>query len=572
MDTVGRGRRAGRWVGTVVALAVIAVTAEAQSPFERQLDLPKAVQSGRVSQLLALDAGATFPFLELEGPGAITHIWMTIGDHDPRNIIIRMFWDDETSPSVEAPLSDFFGVGHGLTQPEAYFATPVLAVAPQNGYNCYFPMPFAKNARITITNDNEALVSNGGGVYLQADYERYEKLDASVPHFHSQWRRDPLALRRGQPYTVLQATGSGFVAGVTLHVHELDETDHWFHGGGDFVYIDGTTRPTILKGIGGEDFFGQSWHNDMFQTPYAGCYHNSDGRISMYRFFLEGPPVFNESIRVGYGVLENEVTSVVYWYQSEPHTAFVNLPPPSSRDEGTPMDTTAYDLELDSERQLDVAIVGPFVGTVDTAIPLDGVIEVELNRALRTNYLKPYKVLDEFTGNGGVRWERQRTILNWLDLEAAYRPKWPEWKTVSSMPGTIAYALLRVTADKVRKPKLLIGHDDAVRLWVNGNEVATFEGHPDFVLETVALPLQEGSNDVLLKAENAWGTNFAAWALSIALDDRTGLTLDRFDGIDPVPGVAPQPVEPAGPPAPDETASPDTIEGGATEVPDTTTP
>lgn len=539
---------------SITALAVfpfVSLAGWAQAPFERQLDLPSAVQSGRVSQLIALDAGATFPFLELEGPGAITHIWMTMGKHDLRNVIIRMFWDDETEPSVEAPLADFFGVGHGLSAPEAYFATPCLAVAPTNGYNCYFPMPFAKNARIAITNDNEALVSDGGGIYFQADYVRFAELDADTPRFHAQWRRDPLALRRGRPHSMIETTGKGFVAGVTLHVHALDQTDKWFHGGGDFVYIDGATAPAMLKGIGGEDFFGQSWHNDLFQTPYAGCYHNSDERISMYRFFLEGPPVFNESIRVAYGALENEITSVAYWYQTEPHSRFTTLPPPASRLPGAPFDTTAYDIEVAAEEQLDVAIVGPFAGTIETAMPLDGIEAVELGRALRTNYPKPFKVLDDFTGGGGVKWERERTILGWLDFEAAYRPKWPEWKTVSSMPGTVAFALLRITADKARKPTLSVGHDDAVQVWVNGAEAAKWEAGPAFVLDEAALPLRAGPNDVVIKVENAWNTNFAAWAISLALEGTEGLELASFQELEPVPGVAPAPAAPMGPPPPD---------------------
>src|SRR5690606_31770631 len=141
--------------------------------------------------------------------------------------------------------------------------------------------------------------------------------------------------------------------------------------------------------IGGEDFFGQSWSNDLFQTPYAGCFHNTDDRVAMYRSFLEGPPQFSESVRMGYGVLENEITSVAYWYQREPHTRFVTLPPPASRIEGAPLDTTAFDVALAPDHQFDVAIVGPFVGTVDTAIPLDALEQVDLTRPLRTNYLKP---------------------------------------------------------------------------------------------------------------------------------------------------------------------------------------
>ncbi len=518
-----------RYIGAY-ALAAAAVVA---APFERLLDLPSDYTSHRVSRLDAIPSGETQTLLDIEGPGAITHLWMTLGQHDPRGVVLRMYWDDETAPSVEAPIADFFGVGHGQLEPELYFGTPCLAVAPKNGYNAYFPMPFRKHARVTVANENGETLSDGGGVYFQADYMAFAALPETTPYFHAQWRREAPAQRRGAPYTILKALGEGFVAGVTLHVRTLDRSDRWFHGGGDMLFIDGRTAPEIIKGIGGEDFFGESWSSALFAGPNAGCTSQRNGEVSMYRFFLEGPPRFSESVRVTYGALENEMTSVAYWYQRGPHAAFTVLPPREQRDPRSTIKPGEFDLGFAARPPLEVALVGPFEGDIETKTPLDGMHPIDTSVALATNYSRPYKNIFPDPENRRVQWERAATDLHWLDLEAIYEPKMPFAGGVQFMPNAIAYVLIRVNASDARAAILNVGHDDAVKVWLNGAVAADLAERSGFGRDPIELNLRKGPNEVLLKVANAWNTNFAAFALALSFEKIEGLSFDEFAGLTP---------------------------------------
>jgi D-arabinan exo alpha-(1,3)/(1,5)-arabinofuranosidase (non-reducing end) len=510
-----------------------ATAAPTTVPFYGALGLPQPVGVQRVTQLIGLQPGQDHAFTDVEGPGCITHIWMTIAENDPRRIVLRMYWDNEEEPSVEAPLSDFFGIGHGEREPAEPFTTACIVVAPSNGYNCYLPMPFRKRARIVIQNDQDVPLHSGGGVYFQADYLEFDALPEETMSFHAQWRRESPAARRTHPYTILQAVGEGLLAGVTYHVRTDDPSDIWVHGGGDYVFTDGSTRPRVLKGIGGEDFFGESWNARPFLAPHAGCHLNVDGRVSMYRFFLEGAPRFYESLWFGFGSLANEITSVAYWYQREPHTRFVDLPDIAQRAPDSALPSGALDHELMSDAQLDVAVIGPFAGSVDTVAPLETVAQVDLTTGLITNYEKFFRFSTVNDLERRVRWERTRTTLGWLDLEGIYKPKHELVQGVQAMPGAFVYALLRVTATRDTSVMLRIGHDDPVRVWVNGEQAGDLRGANTFTLGEVELPLITGPNDVLIKITNTWNSNFAAFAASLSLDegDRSGVTFDDFAAL-----------------------------------------
>ena len=500
-------------------------------PFEDELHLPVTQQTHRVTQLVALDPGITFAVLDVDGPGCVRHIWMTIGENVPRGIVLRMYWDGEVEPSVESPLSDFFGVGHNLPAPEQPFATPLLVVAPKNGYNIYFPMPFRTHARITVTNEQDEALADGGGVYFQADYVTYAELPVETPYFHAQWRREAPATRRGRPYDIVQAVGKGFLAGVTLHVRTDDTSDKWFHGGGDYTFIDGDNNPNLIKGIGGEDFFGQSWHSSRFISPYAGSTHHQDDRVSMYRFFVESPIHFERSIRFAYGALENEITSVGYWYQTEPHQRFTRFPDYEHRLPESSLDARDIEIELEEDLQVNVAVLGPFYAHLDSLNPLDGLSTIDTNLSLLTNYLLPYKHVVPDEDNRPVRWERARTVLSWLDFDAYYKPKIPKSTGIMSMPDTVNYVYIQMLADGARTCQLFLGHDDPLRIWLNGEQVSEMPIHHGFASSVVDLSLREGRNDLLIKVANTWNANFAANALAIRFRDTQGIRFATFDSL-----------------------------------------
>lgn len=298
-----------------------------------------------------LHRGETIDMARIAGPGLITHIWVTIAAKEEfflRKLVLRMYWDGEQTPSVEAPVGDFFGMGHALTR---NFASLPLAMLPQDGrgFNCFFAMPFADGARITITNEGSEDVSH---FYFYIDYEEHDLIDTDLGRFHACWRResptiaDPQAKHsHGTPnptgagnYIILEARGRGHYVGCNLNIDA--PRGGWYGEGDDMVFIDGDESPT-LNGTGTEDYFNTAFcPNQQYHSLYSGItlQENPDfsGKTSLYRFHIEDPIMFAESIRVtiehGHGNdLENDYSSTAYWYQAEPHAPFEPLRPVEDR-------------------------------------------------------------------------------------------------------------------------------------------------------------------------------------------------------------------------------------------------
>src|SRR5262245_46639716 len=131
-------------------LAGLAVLRDAASRRSSSWD-----RSGGNDDRFHLGPGDEAVLLDARGPGCIRHVWMTLGSDEPdalRKVVLRAWWDDEPEPSVNVPIGDFFGVGHGLT---TNFASLPLQMSPQDGrgFACWFPMPFASSARITARSE-----------------------------------------------------------------------------------------------------------------------------------------------------------------------------------------------------------------------------------------------------------------------------------------------------------------------------------------------------------------------------------------------------------------------------------
>ena len=515
-----------------LSFLLVAIVSHAM-PFERELDLPDKYKAQRVTRLLPVEPGETATLLDLEGSGCITHIWMTSNKgNDYRKIVLRMYWDGEEDPSVEAPLADFFGIGHGRHKTEEPFANECLVFSPFNGYNCYFPMPFRESARITITNDQNVDIK--GWVYFQADWRDYKKISGRTPYFHAQWRREAPGLRRARPYSVIQAVGEGFLAGMTYHLRVDDKADDWCHGGGDTVYYDAQSEPGCVNGIGGEDYFGASWGIDQFTSPYAGCIVNEDDHIlSMYRFYLESPIPFEQSVRLAFGVMANEITSVGYWYQREPHQRFYNMPAPELRSPDSQLEPGRQDVELLPEQQLTLAVIGPFAGDIHTEFEPEK--KVDLQTAIKTNYTGAYKTDHPGDDDRMVRWEKARTTLGWIDYEALYKPKMVGPTAVRVLPNCTAYSFLRLYADRKRSCEFLLGYDDATRVWHNGIQVADLPSQKVFKAEMIKLKLEEGWNEILIKTTNTFNDNWSVFATSIWFPKMDDFRLDEFRNLPDAP-------------------------------------
>jgi Protein of unknown function (DUF2961) len=288
-----------------------------------------------------LDAGQTLRLLDESGPGEITHVWITIASREEyhlKKIVLRMYWDGEETPSVEAPVGDFFGLGLG--DYFLYQSIP-LAVGGDKALNCFFPMAFQKHARITLTNEGK---ERADAIYWNIDYRAYRSaLPGDTLYFHAQYRQatpnraipgNKFNLDGKDNYVWMEATGRGHFAGVTMSV--LENADGWWGEGDDMFFIDGEKLPS-LNGTGSEDYFlgawdfgGKEFSYGLFGAPVVGP-ERQGARWSVYRFHLDSPIAFTKSLRatIEHGNANDRgdnYYSVAYWYQTEPHGAFPPLP------------------------------------------------------------------------------------------------------------------------------------------------------------------------------------------------------------------------------------------------------
>jgi hypothetical protein len=285
-------------------------------------------RSGGNADFISIPDGATAKLAEMEGPGVIVNIWVTIASRDTyflRRILLRMYWDGEHYPSVEVPIGDFFGTGFQYKQ----YVTPFVGMS-SGGYYCYLPMPFQKSARVEVVNQTGQEINS---FYYHIDYHKLgERLEPNVAYFHASWRRD-IRTSSKENYLVLDASGEGHFVGLNMSMQS-------YHGGlqyleGDeMVYVDGEKQPS-LYGTGTEDYFISGWYFNQgeFAAPYHGLIVKDDslGRIAAYRFHILDAIPFKQSIRftIEHGHANEEIadySSTAYWYQLEPHRRFADMP------------------------------------------------------------------------------------------------------------------------------------------------------------------------------------------------------------------------------------------------------
>jgi D-arabinan exo alpha-(1,3)/(1,5)-arabinofuranosidase (non-reducing end) len=313
--------------------------------------------SGGNADYREIKAGDTLTLLDEPGPAIITHLWITIASPEKyhlKKLVLRMYWDNETTPSVETPIGDFFGLGLG--DYFLYESTP-LAVGSDMALNSFFRMPFQSHGRITVSNQGKEAVDH---FYFNLDYQAYRKpLPADTLYFHAQYRQATPAhgwdnhwttnyepaiegkknLDGRDNYVWLEATGHGHFVGVTMSV--LQNQDGWWGEGDDMFFVDGEAVPSI-NGTGSEDYFLGAWDFGSHPFAYAtfGAPVKGDevagGRSSVYRFHLDSPIPFTKSLKatIEHGHANHRSDnffSVAYWYQAEPHGAFPPLPPVDER-------------------------------------------------------------------------------------------------------------------------------------------------------------------------------------------------------------------------------------------------
>ena len=297
----------------------------------------------KVNPYINIQPNEEYTIAEIDGSGAIQQIWMT-PTGNWRFSIIRMYWDGEKNPSVECPVGDFFASAYNRY---AQLSSLAVCVNPGSAFNCYWKMPFRKKAKITIQNLDDHDVR----FYYQINYTLTE-VPEDEAYFHAQFRRSKPT--EGAVHTLVDGIkGKGQYVG-TYMAWRVNDNGWWGEGEIKF-YMDGDKDYPTICGTGTEDYFCGSYNFDTggkyqeYTTPYAGMHQviRPDGLyravtgFGLYRWHVMDPIRFDKNLKVTvqdlgwrsggrYNQQKSDISSVSFWYQTEPHAPFPALP---SRDE-----------------------------------------------------------------------------------------------------------------------------------------------------------------------------------------------------------------------------------------------
>ncbi len=284
--------------------------------------------------------GATHLVMDEKGPGVITHMWFTFlgpeaqnwakeGSANHQEMLLRIYYDGDSKPGVEAPLGDFMANCFGRRN--QVISLPVM-VEDGDSYNTFWQMPFHKSVRMEIVNQSKKSINL---LYYNIDWIKKDRLPKDTPYFYAQYRQE-YPVEHGKDYTILETTGRGHYVGTVLAVRT--RSPMWFGEGDEKVYIDGEKDASIW-GTGTEDYFLSAWGLKKTSTPYSGVPYFDQwgivgGHTSAYRWHLNDPIVFQKGIKVtiehfgwmspdenpkhvtnSWNEREDDFSSVAFWYQ-----------------------------------------------------------------------------------------------------------------------------------------------------------------------------------------------------------------------------------------------------------------
>jgi len=295
----------------------------------------------KVRPCISVPKQSTVTLMDIDGPATIQHIWITVDPKFYRDLVLRVYWDGEQSPSVESPLGDFFC---NSWKTRANILSIPINVNPSGGFNCYFPMPFRKHARMTIEN----LSPNDAGGFFYAINYALGPVAPDEAYFHAQFRRsNPLPYM--QDHVILDGVkGQGHYVGTFMAWQQNSEG--WW-GEGEFkAFLDGDSEFPTICGTGTEDYFGGAWaFQQNYSAPFLGYQDltmqanqghpmgRTGNRHIMHRFHVMDPIRFQSGLKVlmqaigwrsegRYLPLQDDISSVAYWYQADPHAPFPAFP------------------------------------------------------------------------------------------------------------------------------------------------------------------------------------------------------------------------------------------------------
>lgn len=289
----------------------------------------------KVRPCITLAPGSLTELADVKGPGMINHVWFTVDPKAYRDCILRIYWDNEKTPSVETPLGDFFANGHGI---RCNINSLPIAVNPSGGFNSFWPMPFRKHCKITLENQRPEEIR---GFYYQITYSLCQLPDNST-YFHAQWRRSVTKVENPDHVILDGIKGQGHYVGTYLAWEQLG--NGWWGEGEIKFFMDGDREFPTICGTGTEDYVGGAWcfNDETYSTAYLGypLFRRQPGEVpkhGLYRWHILDPIRFKKDLRVTiqalgwrdparFKPLDDDISSVAYWYQREPHAAFPKFP------------------------------------------------------------------------------------------------------------------------------------------------------------------------------------------------------------------------------------------------------
>ncbi len=500
------------------------------------LQLPEVGIPDRVSMTGPLLANRKAVYAELDGPGCIQHLWVVLSRPEripmtSRKVLIRIYFDDEPIPYVEAPVGDFFGVMHG--QGWYPIDTHFLSVKAWIGYNCYFQMPFARSARIEFEAGPEE-----NRAYLQVDWHRYPNQTLSERRrFCARWRREMPTQRYGEDFLMLDADGPGELLGFVYGVRLLDDVDRWSHGGAENIYIDGEgEHPVFLRGIGGEDTFGAGYGGALHPPEthhYAAMpyyVHDDVGqarpaqRLVGYRFFEKDSLPFQQSIHMRFGCMANDICSTVYWYQQDAVRPFFAVPDWSQLLPGVELPRGTHDLPLPTSGEW--WLCGPFANhngqAMETTLSPEMAFQLEATfDGLHGEESAWLTAGSRQRGRDVARWVKRAAHHGFVDFNHVFRP-WGPGVGNTDVGAALARCVLHAPVDMTTN--LRVAWDDALILRVN-DEVFDLGHHYAFRAQSIPVTLQAGANSIVLKLSNDRGSNHGGWAFAFQATTADGAVL-----------------------------------------------
>ena len=494
------------------------------------LNLPKKSRPAKLSYVHSLKPRETLQVAEFEGPGCITcfNIVLHRKPNLGRQLILKIYWDGEESPSVEAPIADFFGVGFG----EIYYPVnnAFFSVKHQTGYSCYFPMPFAKSARIELEAGDEE-----GGAFIFIDWSRFDEPLEEDMRFHAKWRRAFPAPAYGEEYLIMDAVGRGRFMGYSYSLCQHDTSERWSHAGAEQIYIDGKTEtPSYIHGAGGEDAFG---------VGYGGVIHNAEShlysgmplytyvdrgkpqpfvKMNAFRFYVSERYEFEESFQFRFGCIGNDISSVAYWYQEGEHRDFFEIPKDQSILPDQPLPAHEHDIRHEGVGEWWLCGAMPlkqssldqlFSMSPDTSLVPD--VDWDADSHWTKDVPADHPQTKPF-------WKRWRETGGFLDFFHMYRPK-----ALGVAPGfnSVATAFTNLHMGEDGPVTIRCSYDDEAYIRINGGEPIELGKHAYFDTATIEAELKTGDNSIQVILTNTFARSWGGWAFALSARDASGVLI-----------------------------------------------